>query len=318
MSWMITGGAGYIGSHVTMAMIAEGENVVVYDDLSTGFTQRVEGIASVVVGDIRNKSLVESTIKDYKVTGIIHLAAKKSVEESKLVPEDYDDVNHLGTRALLEIAEISGVESFVFSSSAAVYGNVSTGIAGETTTTSPISPYGESKLKAEEALKEYLENGKIRGISLRYFNVAGATSKQLSDASISNLIPIVLDDLASKRRPRIYGNNYPTRDGTCIRDFVDVRDIARAHVMASRAIITKEIPVTLNIGTGIGSSVREIIDLLVKLSASSLDPIIDNPRLGDPASLIADVTLARKSLKFASIYSLRETLESAVKCYLNT
>lgn len=312
MKWLITGGAGYIGSHVTKAMIEGGESAVVYDNLTTGLAERIEDLAPLEVGDIRDIDSVKTVLLKYKCDGIIHLAAKKSVEESKRFPEQYDEVNYFGTRVLLDAAKNCNVSVFLFSSSAAVYGNPSIGFVDENSPTAPISPYGETKLKAEKAVDKLVNEGALKGTSLRYFNVAGAASKKMADTSKSNLIPMVLDAITRAQPPQIFGNDYPTKDGTCIRDYVHVEDVAAAHLVAGKALFTSDLPRCLNIGTGVGYSVQEMIDALLRESKSNLRPLISPARPGDPASLVANVALAKEVLDFAASRNLDEIVHSSI------
>jgi len=311
MKWLITGGAGYIGSHVTKAMIEGGESAIVYDNLAAGLAKRVEGIAPVEVGDIRDIDTVKTVLLKYKINGIIHLAAKKSVEESERLPDEYEAVNHGGTQVLLQAAKDCNVEAFLFSSTAAVYGNPSAGFVDEQSPTAPISPYGATKLKAEEAINKFINDGVLKATSLRYFNVAGAANKKLADTSKSNLIPMVLDAIKRGQQPQIYGDNYPTKDGTCIRDYVHVEDIAAAHLLASKALFASELPPCLNIGTGVGYSVQEVINALLRESNSDLQPLIALGRPGDPASLVANIALAKAILNFTASRGLDEIVHSS-------
>lgn len=313
MKWLITGGAGYIGSHVTKAMVEGGEEVVIFDNLSTGKTNRVDKIASIEIGDIRDSGKVEAVLRKHRVEGVIHLAAKKSVEESRRIPEEYESVNHQGTRILLKAAKEHGIDAFLFSSSAAVYGNPATGVVDEGSPTHPISPYGQSKLHAEEAVNEYLAAGMFNGTSLRYFNVAGAASRRLADTSKSNLIPMVLDSISRKQPPEIFGIQYATKDGTCVRDYVDVRDVAEAHLLASRVLQTGSLPQQINIGTGVGYSVKEIIAALLMETGSMMEPVVAPARRGDPSSLVANVDLAKKVLNFRAIRGLGEIVRTSVQ-----
>lgn len=313
MKWMITGGAGYIGGHVTKAMVESGESVVVYDNLASGSAERVQGFAPVETGDIRDIDSVQSVLLRYKVDGIIHLAALKSVEESKIFPEKYEDVNHVGTQVLLNAAKDCDVRAFLFSSSAAVYGNPNVGFVDENSPMAPFSPYGETKLKAEIALNRSIDEGQLRGASLRYFNVAGTASKALADTSKHNLIPVVLDGLTRGERPRIFGTDYPTKDGTCIRDYVHVEDVATAHVVAGKALFVNQLPRCFNIGTGVGYSVKEMIDALLSESKSNLEPLMAHARPGDPASIVANVSLIKEVLSFTASHSLEEIIRSSVE-----
>src|SRR3954462_651171 len=261
MSWLVTGGSGYIGAHVVDALSARGEQSVVLDDFSTGEQGRT-GDAVVVEGSILDQDLVRSTIKDNNVRGIIHIAAKKQVGESVADPLKYYRENVAGTIGLLQAAVDTGVESFVFSSSAATYGMpADLEIVTEDAPTEPMSPYGTSKLIGEWSARDVAAATSLRVISLRYFNVAGAARPELGDPGIFNLIPLAFDALTSGRAPKVFGADYPTPDGTCVRDYIHVSDIADAHVAALRQLASdKGAPSfqVFNIGRGEGSSVMEV------------------------------------------------------------
>lgn len=312
MKWLITGGAGYIGSHVTQAIVDSGDSAVVFDSLISGTADRVNEFAPVEIGDIHDLDKVKTILIKYKIDGIIHLAAKKSVEESMRIPKEYEYVNYLGTQNLLNAAKDCGVGAFLFSSSAAVYGNPNSMFVDEQSPTLPISPYGKTKLSAEKAVEAFVEGGILRASSLRYFNVAGAGSKKMSDTSKSNLIPIVLDAIARNQQPQIFGNEYPTKDGTCIRDYVHVQDVANAHVVIGKALFTHELPRCFNIGTGIGYSVQEVMEALIRESNSNLQPAIVGARTGDPASLVANVSLVKKALNFTAKRNLIDIVRSTI------
>ncbi|RSN69410.1 UDP-glucose 4-epimerase GalE, partial [Streptomyces sp. WAC 05379] len=261
MSWLITGGAGYIGAHVVRAMTEAGERAVVYDDLSTGIADRVPDSVPLVVGSTLDRERVARAIAAHRITGVVHLAAKKQVGESVDLPLLYYRENVEGLRVLLEAVTAADVRSFVFSSSAAVYGMPDVDLVTEETPCAPMSPYGETKLAGEWLVRA---TGKATGLataSLRYFNVAGAATPELADTGVFNLVPMVFEKLTENAPPRIFGDDYPTPDGTCIRDYIHVVDLAEAHVAAARAL--QDSPghdLTLNIGRGEGVSVREMID----------------------------------------------------------
>ena len=235
-SWLVTGGAGYIGAHVVRALIDEGESVVVIDDLSTGEAGRVEG-AALVNASILDEATVRSTLSDHDVRGIVHIAAKKQVGESVADPLFYYRENVGGLVSLLRASVDAGVDSFVFSSSAATYGLPQTPEVTEDSPTVPISPYGESKVIGEWLARDVAAVTSMREISLRYFNVAGAMDPSLADPGIFNLIPLVFSALAAGKPPQVFGDDYPTADGTCIRDYIHVGDIADAHVAALRHLV---------------------------------------------------------------------------------
>ena len=312
MSWLITGGAGYIGAHVVRQMITAGEEVVILDDLSSGNISTVPKGVEIVIGSITKKDIVELTLKKYKISGIINLAGLKSVTESEEIPEKYEDVNVHGVEILLEVARRFGIEFFIQSSSAAVYGNSQQGFVSEEDELSPISKYGKTKASAESALIAAINRDILRGVSLRYFNVLGASEKALKDKSKANILPMVLEKLLVNEPPKIFGDDYPTKDGTCIRDYVHVQDIARAHVLAVRQLTLKKIPSAINIGTGIGYSVREVMNEILKQTSSKLEPVVVSRRTGDPAVLVAKVDLAAKELGFRAEKLLSEMISSSI------
>ena len=225
-------------------------------------------------------------------------------------PDEYFEVNLTATNELIDIARRNNVKKFIFSSTAAVYGSPdSMEPCLEDGPKSPISPYGDSKYQAEAKVTAFINTPGNHGTSLRFFNVVGTAATELIDNSVENLVPIVLGKLKKNQSPEIFGTDYPTPDGTCIRDYVDVRDIARAHLAAADA--TGQLPSALNIGTGRGASVREVIDLVLKAINKSDTQVIESPRrAGDPAFLCADINLAKSSMGFTSKYSLEESVRS--------
>lgn len=310
MSWLVTGGAGYIGSHITHTFISNDEQVIILDNLRTGSVERLPSDAKFYQGDITSEKDLENVFESETIEGVINLAALKSVEESFRLSDEYVRVNTFGVEVLLKVAIRHGVKIFLQTSTAAVYGNVVGGVAFEESETNPISVYGKSKLDAERILNSYLETGKIKGASLRYFNVVGASSSTLSDTSNSNLFPIVMGALRSNHSPTVFGVDYPTPDGSCIRDYVHVQDIADAHLLAVRTLKTRTLPKAINLGTGKGSSVLEVLSTMQKFLGLSLPLNIAPRRAGDPASLIANVDLAYQSLGFEAQRGLEEMVAS--------
>src|SRR5690554_2883855 len=234
MSIMVTGGAGHTGPHAVRTLRGAGHDVVVVDDLSTGVASRI-GDVPLVELDLAAPDAYErlsATVREHAVDGVVHLAAKKQVGESVARPEYYREQNVGGLTTLLAALRDGGVDRFVFSSSAAVYGEPPSGLVGEDDQTRPINPYGETKLTGEQLMAEAGAEWGLRHVALRYFNVAGAGSEELGDPAVLNLVTIVFDMLEAGRAPRIFGDDYPTPDGTCIRDYVHVQDLAEAHVAA--------------------------------------------------------------------------------------
>ena len=315
--WLITGGAGYIGTHIADLFIASGKDVVLLDSLYQGLESRVQHLRDkhkqeipLEVIDVRDYAAIDALLTAQNFTGIVHTAALKAVGESMEKPDEYLEVNYTATVELLEAAKRHGITRFIFSSTAAVYGSPdSMDPCREDGPTAPISPYGSSKLLAESKVEEFISIPGNHGSSLRFFNVVGSANKALLDNSVENLVPIVINRVKSGQAPVIYGNDYPTPDGTCIRDYVDVRDIAAAHLVAADA--TQALPPAMNIGTGNGASVREIVKFVLDaMGRSDVTPIDSDRRAGDPAFLCADVTLAQSAMGFTSRYSLKESVES--------
>ncbi|MBK6016699.1 UDP-glucose 4-epimerase GalE [Streptomyces sp. MBT53] len=312
MTWLITGGAGYIGAHVVRAMTEAGEQVVVYDDLSTGIAARVPDGVPVVLGSTLDAELVARTLADQDVTGVVHLAAKKQIGESVDQPLRYYRENVEGLRVLLEAVTTAGVPSFVFSSSAAVYGMPDVELVTEETPCVPMSPYGETKLAGEWLVRA---TGRATGLStasLRYFNVAGAAAPELADVGVFNLVPMVFEKLTEDLPPRIFGDDYATPDGTCVRDYIHVVDLAEAHVAAARALqASPGRALTLNIGSGEGVSVREMIDRINAITGYDRPPTVHPRRPGDPARVVASADRITTELGWKAKHDVQDMIASA-------
>jgi UDP-glucose 4-epimerase len=312
MTWLITGGAGYIGAHVVRAMLDAGEETVVYDDLSTGVAERVPAGVPLEIGSTLDAERLARVVRDRGVTGVVHLAAKKQVGESVALPLHYYRENVEGLRTLLSAVTDAGVGSFVFSSSAAVYGMPDVDLVTEETPCVPMSPYGETKLAGEWLVRA---TGRATGLStasLRYFNVAGAASPGLADTGVLNLVPMVFEKLSEGAPPRVFGTDYPTPDGTCVRDYIHVVDLAEAHVAAARRL--REAPgtdLTLNIGRGDGVSVREMIDRITALTGHDVSPVAVGRRPGDPARVVASADRIAAELGWKARYGVDDMIASA-------
>jgi UDP-glucose 4-epimerase len=316
-TWLLTGGAGYIGSHVADEFLASGKDVVIYDSLYQGLESRIEYLRKkynkeipLIIADIRDTETFTKTLEQYKPHGIVHTAALKAVGESMEKPDEYFEVNFHATIKMLEIIGSHNIHHFIFSSTAAVYGAPDhSNPIKEDDEKNPISPYGASKLAAEAEVNKFLALPGNHGTSLRFFNVVGTAAPELLDNSVENLVPIVINKLKAGQPPVIYGTDYPTPDGTCIRDYVDVRDIARAHLAAADS--TAVLPLAMNVGTGRGGSVREVIKL-VSAGAGKSDVVVSEQdrRAGDPAFLCADVSLIKSAIGFRAKYSLEASTES--------
>ncbi|WP_329470806.1 UDP-glucose 4-epimerase GalE [Streptomyces sp. NBC_01723] len=314
MSWLVTGGAGYIGAHVVRALVDGGEHVVVYDDLSTGSTDRVPDGVPLVVGSVLDGALLEGAIRDHAVTGVVHIAGKKQVAESVERPLHYYRENVTGLATLLEAMTATGVGRLVFSSSAAVYGMPDVDLVTEDTPCLPLSPYGETKLAGEWLINAAARAHGIRAASLRYFNVAGAAAPELSDSGVFNLIPMVFERLEAGDAPRVFGDDYATPDGTCVRDYIHVEDIASAHLAAARRLADapEGTALTLNVGRGEGSSVREMVDRILKVTGrQDAAPRVSPRRPGDAARVVASADRAREELGWTARHDLDAMIETA-------
>ena len=315
MSWLITGGAGYIGAHVVQSTLASGRNVVVLDDLSTGVSSRLYIDIPLAQISLQDSDAVHQIFETKNISGVLHLAAKKRVGESVERPDYYWQENVGGLQNLLNAMNVHNVKNFVFSSSAAVYGqpDVPPGtLITEETPCAPINPYGATKLEGEVLSRSMAESDGLKVAALRYFNVAGAGRPELGDQYIFNLVPIVFDALERGEQPIVFGDDYSTPDGSCIRDYVHVQDLADAHIAAMNFVEKSEAGFTaINIGTGSGASVFEVLAMIQDVTGISIDPIIGERREGDPAALVADVSFAKDVLGWQSSRDLRDIVTSA-------
>ena len=315
MTWLITGGAGYIGAHVVEQTMASGRDVFVIDDLSTGIESRLRSGTPLGRISLQNEKDLERAFGDIEISGVLHLAAKKRVGESVERPEYYWQENVGGLQNLLAAMKVHNVKNFVFSSSAAVYGqpDVAPGsLITEETSCAPINPYGATKLEGEVLSRAIAESDGLKVAALRYFNVAGAGRPELGDQYIFNLVPIVFDALERGEQPTVFGDDYSTPDGSCIRDYVHVQDLADAHIAAMDFVEKSDAGFTaINIGTGSGASVFEVLAMIQDVTGISVDPIIGQRREGDPAALVADVSFARDVLDWQSSRDLRDIVTSA-------
>lgn len=312
MTVLVTGGAGYIGGHVVAALRERGDEVVVVDDLSAGRAERIPGvrIEQIDLAAPGAATALTDVLRDARVDGVIHLAARKRVDESVERPLWYHEQNGGGTLAVLEAATAARVGRVVFSSTAAVYASSDDPVTEESPTV-PANPYGETKLTGEWMLRAQAATGALRGVSLRYFNVAGAASRELADAKGGNVVPMVLDRIEAGEAPRVFGDDYPTRDGTCVRDYIHVSDVASAHLTALDALSAGPAYRVYNIGTGTGTSVRELVRALLQVAGSSLEPIVEPRRAGDPAVVVADASRIRAELGWQPRHDLADIVDSA-------
>src|SRR4051812_2019800 len=314
MTWMLTGGAGYIGAHVLRALHEAGENVVVLDDLSTGDRSRVPADVPLVVASVLDGRRVMQAMREYAVDGVIHLAGKKAVEESVRLPLRYYHENAEGVRTLLQAMADTGTRRLVFSSSAAVYGVPTTPLVSEAAPAAPESPYGRSKLIGEWMVADAARSQGVGAVSLRYFNVVGCVTPELADHAGSNLFPRVLDALREDRRPTVFGSDYPTPDGSGVRDYIHVGDLAEAHVAATRLadrLTEGGGHQVLNVGCGRGYSVLEVLRTFADVTGLDTTPLILPRRPGDAGSVVADPSRAADMLGWAARYGLTDMVTSA-------
>lgn len=316
MTVLVTGGAGYIGAHTVRALQVAKRRVIVLDTLERGNREAVVD-AELVVGDIADQELVGKICRDHKITSVIHFAAYKAVGESMIKPEMYWSNNVVATEKLLAVLAEQKVDKFVFSSSAAVYGTPQSAPVTEAMPTVPESVYAETKLAVEKFLSTLALNSTqpINSVSLRYFNAAGASSdNKIGEdwSSSQNLLPRVMRALLDTAfKFEIYGNDYDTPDGTCIRDYIHVEDLATAHLKALEYLESGGKTLACNIGTGHGTSVMQLIDLTEKIAKRKVPFTVAARRPGDPVSVYADATLANKTLSWQATKSLQQIVESA-------
>ena len=316
---LVTGGAGYIGAHTAKALAEAGYRPVVYDDLSAGHVEAVRW-GELVRGDIRDTAALTAAMTAHGAEAVVHFAGLISVAESVRRPDLFYDVNVDGTRSVLSAMLDAGVGRIVFSSSAAVYGNAPSGADGvipEDNPKAPASPYGDTKLVGELAIEAYCRAFGLSGVALRYFNASGAdTSGLIGEAHDpeTHLIPLAVDAAMGRRGPlTLFGADYPTPDGTCVRDYIHVTDLAEAHVAAVKLGLDAGAFRAFNVGTGQGFSVRQIIDAVTRAAGRAVPSVVGPRRPGDPASLVADVRRARADLGWRPSRSgLDEIVGSAV------
>jgi nucleoside-diphosphate-sugar epimerase len=317
MAVMVVGGAGYIGSVTVRALLRAGRTVVVYDDLSTGFRAAVPAGVAFEQGSTHDAARVERLVADYGVDVAIHFAAKKAAGDSMFQPGHYFEENVAGTNTLLDAVRRAGVNKVVFSSSAAVYGNVTTLPIGEDTPKRPENPYGESKLMVEQMLRWYDTCHSLRSVSLRYFNAAGAADDgEVGEdfAQSTNLVPVLMKAVLGKRPPlEIFGTDYPTRDGSAVRDYIHVEDLATGHVKAVEYLERGGATTAINLGTSRGSSVWEIIRAAEAVIGGPV-PYVESPRrAGDAVELYADISRARELLGWEPVRGIAEIMDSEWK-----
>lgn len=321
MAVLICGGAGYIGSHFVRRLADEGEEIVVIDNLVTGHRQAVEKRAEFYEGNIADRALLRDIFKKHSIESVVHFAAFTQVGESMVKPLEYFENNFCATRNLLEVMSENKVKHMVFSSTAAVYGNPGVEFITEETPVHPMNPYGESKLSMERMIHWTSNNTGMTYMSMRYFNVAGAQS----DGSIgedhrpeSHIVPIAINSALNNKEFTMFGDDYPTEDGTCIRDYVHVVDLADAHYLALCALRNGHPSDIFNLGSGSGYSNGEIVKNVKEVTASDFPVKIGPRRAGDPPRLVAVSEKIRQDLKWAPKYeNIRTIIETATNWHRN-
>ncbi len=317
MLWVVTGGAGYIGSHVTRELINSGYKVIVFDDLSTGQESFIPSGAMFIRGSILNQVDIDACMRKVSQTGfdfgVIHIAGVKLPGESMDNPEKYWRINTVGTLEFVSAAVSNGARSVVFSSSCSVYGTVDDKAVSELFPTNPESPYAKSKLQAEAILADISRTTPVSVISLRYFNVVGTSYPEIFDSSKANLFPAILDSIEGRKDLVIHGDDHTTNDGTCIRDYIHVGDLASAHVLAATWMHEKSFEFEVfNFGNGKGASVLEVVKEFERQINRQVPHTIGPKRLGDPASIVADAKKARDVLGWSPTHSLSEMVSSTL------
>lgn len=310
---LVTGGAGYIGSACVKALLDEGNEVVVFDNFSTGQRDKIDERAEIYTGDLNNLSDLNSVCQKYKFDAVMHFAAKKAVGESEEDPSLYFANNVVGSFNLLKTMEEFSIPQIVFSSTSAVYAPAISNIpVTENHNLSPISVYGTTKLMVEDMIKVYVRTGKIRRFSiLRYFNVAGDTGLNYLDEKAQNVFPIIANKLRGDEAFEIFGTDYETRDGTCIRDYIHLQDLIDGHMKA----LESEKKGIYNLGTSTGYSVRELVDIFNQVSGKEIRVKESPRRQGDLPVMMADVALAKTELNWQAKYTLKDMVEDTLRVY---
>lgn len=316
MTVAVTGAAGYIGSHVAHLLAEAGIHVLAVDDMSAGLGHRIAQFPLVEIDLARDEApgVLRAAFAQHQVRAVVHLAARKAVGESVEQPMRYYQQNVTGLANVLTAMQQSGVDRFVFSSSAATYGMPDVELVSEDTRCEPINPYGETKLVGEWLVRAATRSSDLRAVSLRYFNVAGTARPELADTVVANLVPIVLARVADGLPVAVFGDDYATPDGTCVRDYVHVADLAEAHLRALSYLERDERPYdVLNVGTGTGASVLEVVAALSRALGHEVPVVVEPRRAGDPPRLVASVDRITSVLGWHATRDLDQICRSAVE-----
>ncbi len=310
-TWLVTGGAGYIGAHVVRALLASGREAVVVDDLSTGFSSRLSPDVEQVHTSVIDTAAMTRLLAQVRPAGILHIAGKKSPTESVTDPLLYARENAGAVISLVQAARDAGTTRVVFSSSCSVYGNPDVEYVSEDDRLLPVSPYGESKLYGEQVLRAAAAAYGLGVINLRYFNVIGAQAPELRDTGAYNLVPLVLAALRDRAMPRVFGDDYDTPDGTCVRDYLDVADLADAHVRAAEVLESEPRVATYNVGRGVGSSVLDVLRAVQDVAGRPIQHEVLARRSGDPGRIVGRVDRISRELGWHATRDLAESVGSS-------
>ena len=318
-TWLLTGGAGYIGAHVARALRSAGHPVVLLDDLSTGSVDRVGDLPLVEASVLDSPEATAARLLEHQVTGIVHLAARKSVPESLLKPHWYYEINVVGTLRLMEAAVLAGVTQLIYSSTAAVYGTAPERPITEDDATDPANPYGESKLAAEWIVRRMAETSGMSWTALRYFNAAGCADGIRGDGTAPNLIPRAISHVMHGDPVPVFGGDWPTPDGSSVRDYVHVEDIAEAHCAAVRHMENSGRGAgVLNVGRGCGVSVHDVLETIARLSGRSVKMVITGRRPGDVPAVVADASRIATRLGWSARHDLDSMVGSSIAAWLSS
>jgi UDP-glucose 4-epimerase len=311
MTWIVTGGAGYIGAHVLRSLHELQLRTVVVDDLSTGSLSVVPDGVEVVQASVLDTERLSAIMAEHDTAGVIHLAAKKAPAESVRDPLFYYRENVDGIASVLAAMRESGTHRLVLSSSSSVYGNTGTDLIDEQTPFRPESPYGQTKVISEWLVAAAAAAYDLSYVNLRYFNVAGAGAPELVDRGTANLIPMVFQALGRGEAPQVFGTDYDTPDGSCIRDYVHVSDLADVHALAATQLAAGPLRATYNVGTGTGNSVFEVLDVIAEVTGIDIEAVRAPRRPGDPVRVVGDVARIERELGWRAKHDLRAMVHSA-------